>query len=197
MTPKQEERIRSKIKKLKAALAADKKQWGGFYHDGRGLRYEIPRLYIQIGDYTGGLRYVNWFNKNFPDDAGFPYFLFEWAIILFKTGRIKQAEKKAFQAFCRNTYMFDKFFGNPIKPIDKLESSNLDTPEFAKKYFEYSANQEELADFATWLRELISTEKFSGLCKRFIDAYARLKTEHDPEVRHYLVRIDRQLESEL
>lgn len=197
MTPKQEERIRAKIKKLKAALAADKRYWRGFYHDGQGLRYEIPRLYVKIADYTGGLRYMNWFNKNFPDDAGFPDFLFEWAIILFKTKRIKLAEKATFRAFCKNTYMFDKFFGRPITPIDKLESSNLASPEFAEKYFEYSANQEELADFAIWLSEVISTEKFVKICERYIDAYTRLQTETDPEVRHYLVRIHHQLESEL
>lgn len=33
MTPKQADRIRNKIKKIKAALAADKKRWGGYYHD--------------------------------------------------------------------------------------------------------------------------------------------------------------------
>jgi len=30
------------IKKIKAALSADKKYWGGHYHDGQGLRYIPP-----------------------------------------------------------------------------------------------------------------------------------------------------------
>jgi len=30
MTPRQQEAARNKIKKIKAALAADKKRWGGF-----------------------------------------------------------------------------------------------------------------------------------------------------------------------
>lgn len=64
MTPKQEERIKNKIKKVKAALSADKKRGGGQYHDGQGLRYYPPQLYIELKDYTGGLRYFNWFNKN-------------------------------------------------------------------------------------------------------------------------------------
>lgn len=38
MTTKQVERIKEKIKRLKAALARDKKQWGGYYHDGQGNR---------------------------------------------------------------------------------------------------------------------------------------------------------------
>ncbi len=85
MTPKQQERIKNKIQKVKAALSADKKHWGGQYHDGQGLRY------------------FNWFNKNFSDDSGYPDFLFEWTIILFKTGRLKEAEKKAFETFRSNT----------------------------------------------------------------------------------------------
>ena len=39
MTAKQEEKIKNKIKKIKVALAEDKKRWGGYYHDGQGLRY--------------------------------------------------------------------------------------------------------------------------------------------------------------
>jgi hypothetical protein len=46
MTPKQVERVKKKIINVKAALAADKKYWGGEYHDGRGLRYIPPQLYI-------------------------------------------------------------------------------------------------------------------------------------------------------
>ena len=44
MTPKQIERVKTKIKRIKAALAADKKHWGGFFHDGQGLRYIPPQL---------------------------------------------------------------------------------------------------------------------------------------------------------
>jgi len=85
MTPKQVERIKTKIKRIKAELAADKKHWGGYYHGGRGLWYLPPALYVQIADYTGGLRYINWFEKHFPDDSAYAKFFFECAIILFKT----------------------------------------------------------------------------------------------------------------
>ena len=82
MTDKQVERVRKKIEKFKKALAADKKFWGGEYHDGGGIRYIITEQYIKIQDYKGGLRYLNWFHKTFPDDGGFPVFLFEWTFIL-------------------------------------------------------------------------------------------------------------------
>lgn len=197
MTSKQEERIKNKIKKIKAALAADKKYWGGYYHDGQGLRYAPPQLYIQLGDFTGGLRYFNWFNKNFPDDVGFPDFLFEWTIILFKTGRLKEAEKKAFITFKSNTYLFDKFFDRPINGIEKFERSNLDLAEFAEKYFNYSHTQDQLTDFAEWLENLIKTKKFTQLMQKYIEISIRLETESDVEIREYLIRQTYLLENEI
>lgn len=197
MTLKQEERIKNKIKKVKAALSADKKRWGGQYHDGQGLRYYPPQLYIELNDFTGGLRYFNWFNKNFPDDSGYPDFLFEWTIILFKTGKLKDAEKKAFETFRSNTYLFDIFFGRQVMKINKWEGSNLQTQEFADNQFCYNSKQDNLADFSEWLDKFIATEKFILLSNKYLDIRQRLKTERDSETRHYLIQQERQLENEL
>lgn len=197
MTPKQEERIRKKIKRIKAALAADKKMWGGYHHDGSGLRYSIPALYVKIGDYSGGLRYFTWFNKYFPNDAGYPDFLFEWTLILFKTKRIKEAERKAFQTFCSNVYVFDKFFGKEILPIDKWEGSNVDTVAYAHTYFNYSASQGDLSDFAEWLKEFISSDRFLRFREKYIDIQKQLKIVEDYEKRSALIEKEHQLIDEL
>lgn len=197
MTPKQQERIKSKIKKIKAALAADKKYWGGEYHDGQGLRYLPPQFYLQLGDFSGGLRYFNWFNKNFPEDSCYPDFLFEWTIILFKTGRLKEAEKKAFETFRSNTYLFDNFFGRQVTKIEKWEGSNLQTQDFADNHFYYKSKQDNLADFSEWLDKFIATEKFIHLCNKYLDIQKRLVTENDTETRHYLIQHERQLVNEL
>ena len=136
------------------------------------------------------------FDKSFPDDSGFPDFLFEWTIILFKTGKTKDAEKKAFQTFCSNTYLFDKYFGRQIIPIDKWEGSNLEIPAFTK-YLDYSSEQKELADFTKWLDTFLSTQDFINRSNKYIDIQKRLKTEHDEETRHYLVKAASQLEQSL
>ena len=99
MTPKQEERIRIKIAKIKKALAADKRFWGGEYHDGRGYRYLQPALYLQLKDYKGAQRYFNWFAKTFEEDAGYPIFLFEWTVTFFKNNKLKEAEKRLWKHF--------------------------------------------------------------------------------------------------
>ncbi len=151
------------------------------------------RYFIQLADYSGGLTYLKWFDKNFPDDSGFPEFLFEWTIILFKTGKTREAEKKAFQTFCSNPYWFDKFFSRPIKPVDMWHSSNLTTSDYTEA-LDYSSKQADLADFSDWLDKFISTENFVNRGNKYIDIYRRLKTETDKEMRHYLVRQAFQLE---
>jgi hypothetical protein len=192
---KQAERLRKKIADIKRKLAAEKKKFG-CYDDSGGKRYRPLKYFIQLGDYAGGLAYLKWFTKNFPDDSGFPVFLFEWTIILFKSGKIKDAERKAFQTFCANTYMFDKFFARPIAPVDKLEGSNWEGPSILGS-FDYNSEQTDLADFADWLGKFISSEPFVGLSGKYIDICRRLNTEDDIETRGYLIKHARQLKASL
>lgn len=124
MTPKQAERIQAKITKIKKELAADKRRWGGFYDDSRGLRYLSPTLYLKLEDYTGVLRHFNWFAKNFPDDMGCPIFLFEWTITLFKTKKIALAEQKAMETFQANTHLLNAFLLRPPHGRNIREWSN-------------------------------------------------------------------------
>lgn len=185
MTEKQKEKVQIKIASIRSTLADERKRYGG-YDDSRGLRYQPTALYIKIGDYAGGLTYLRWFNKNFPDDYGFPDFLLEWTIILFKNGKIKDAQQKAFKTFCSNTYVFDKFFGKPVVPIEKQEYSSTELPEFAE-YLKYTHSQPELSDFAVWLSALVASAQFQTLSQKFIDVHVRLKTEKDRETRTYLI----------
>ena len=191
MTPKQIERTQLKIKKIRAALAAEKRKFG-CYDDSRGMRYMPPHLFIKIEDYKGALVYFRWFKKNFSDDAGFPDFLFEWTLILYKNGKLKDAEQKAIETYFSNTYLFDKFFGREIIPIEKYEYSNVSTPDFMQ-YFTYSSEQVEFADFSEWLMEFENSELFQTKKEKFIEINKRLLHEEDTEMRGYLLSQLRQL----
>ncbi len=195
MTPKQIEKAKKKISDIKRTLTAEKRKFG-CYDDSRGLRYLPTKYFIQLADFSGGLTYSKWFDKNFPDDAGFPEFLFERTIILFKTGNLKEAEQTAFKTFCSNPYWFDKFFGRPITPLDMWHCSNLARPEYTDA-LEYSSTQADLLDFSEWLDKLISTDDFTSRSNKYVDIYRKLKTETDKEMRQYLVRHAFQLEQGL
>lgn len=192
MTPNQIERTQIKIKKIRAALAAEKRKFG-CYDDSRGMRYLPPELFIKIKDYKGGLVYLRWFKKNFPDDIGFPDFLFEWTLILFKNDKLKDAEQKAIETYFSNSYLLDKFFGREILPIKKYEYSNVSGPEFVK-YFNYSSSQKELSDFSEWLKQFEKSKRFQEIKEKYIEINKRLLHEDDFEKRSYLLSQLRQLQ---
>lgn len=176
MTPKQIERIQKKIKDIRKALYDEKRMYGG-YHDGRGLRYATLGRYIKINDYKGGLTYLRWFMKNFPDDIGMPDFLFEWTIILYKNGKTKEAESKAIHTYFEAPFLYDKFFERPLEL-----SQNMEIKDFAF----YSKNQKGLADFAEWLTGVEKSEIFQKAISNYKRLNKLLETEKDIEKRGYL-----------
>lgn len=186
MTEKQIERIKMKIDKYKKALARDKKMWGGQHHDGQGIRYVITAEYIKIADYNTGLKYLKWYNKNFPDDSGYPIFLFEASLILFKCNKLKEAEEMAHRTFFSNTYLFDKFLEKETLKFEKNESSNWET-ESLKKYFYYSKNNIEFADFANWCETILTSQDFLDKSKEFLEIEQKLVTEPVGPTRSKLV----------
>jgi hypothetical protein len=194
LPPKQADRLREQIAGVKRRLASEKRRFGD-YDDSGGYRYLPPKLYVQLSDYAGGLRYTRWFDKNFGDDIGYPDFLFEWTILLFKNGRLQEAERKAVQAYCCNTYLFDKFFGRPVVPRGMWEGSNLEMPYLAE-LLPYSSQQPELADFATWLGQVERTEKFAAFAARFVSLGQQLKVADGYETRRALLDERRALETE-
>lgn len=187
MTPKQEDRIRNKIARIRKELAADKKRWGGFYDDSGGRRYLPPEQFIKLRDYKGGLRYLRWFSRTFPDDIGYPIFLFEWTIILFKTGNLKEAENKALQTYFENTYLFDTFLRKPLTVTGKRGNSNWQTVELAE-ILTYSENDTEFADFAVWLEHFLNGEKFNAFADELMEIDRKLETEPVGELRTELVK---------
>lgn len=192
MTEKQQERIRLKIKRIKSELAADKKRWGGFYDDSRGLRYLPLELYIKLDDYSGGKRYINWFYKNFPDDGAFPTFLFECSFILYQTNNKIEAQKKLFELFTSNIYVIDKFLGQEIFPKELNQSSNLSDIEYLE-YFQYAGAQEKFMSYAEWITETISKEKFKRACNDFVHLEQLLFKEKEYEKRVEIIAKRQQL----
>ncbi len=178
---------------IKKMLAADKRKHG-FYDDSRGLRYLPPSLYIKIEDYAGGLKYLKWFEKNFPDDIGMPDFLFEWTFILFKSNKLKEAERKLYQTFFSNTYLVDTFLGKPLIPVEKWEGSNLESPAYTQ-FLDYNRDEPLFADFAVWLDRLMNTAEFKKISDEYISLHKRLKYERDQELRGYLLAQIRILEN--
>ena len=185
MTPKQADRLKKKITDIRRVLAAEKRKFG-WYDDSRGLRYFPTKYYIQLGDVAGGLTYTRWFAKNFPDDAGFPDFLFEWLVILFKNGKIKEAEQKAIETFCADIHLLNSFLGRPHAVSEPWEDEPT-LEDSSAEYFDSLRTQIPLSVFAEWLTGFTATERFLASAGKYVDLRQQLHGEHDLEQRRNLV----------
>ena len=186
MTPKQAERLRQKITAIRRALVDEKKKFGA-YDDSRGLRYLPSRYYVQLGDFKGGLTYLRWFQKNFPDDAGFPDFLFEWTLILFQSHKLRDAARKAMETYRADIHLLDAFLGRPGTPVEPWEQVALDAEAYAS-YCAALGGQADLTAFAEWLGALVVSEAFLANSSQFLDLHRQLHGETDPAKRHLLVQ---------
>lgn len=186
MTPKQAERLRQKITVIRRTLAAEKKKFGA-YDDSRGLRYFPTRYYVQLGDFKGGLIYLRWFHRNFPDDAGFSDFLFEWTLILFQNGKLRDAAQKAMDTYRADIHLLDAFLRRPSTPVEPWEQVALDAESYTS-YFATMGEQFDLTAFAEWLGALTVSEAFRASSSQFLNLHRQLHGETDPARRHSLVQ---------
>lgn len=192
MTEKQIERIRTKITRVKRALTADKKRWGGYYDDSAGLRYATPGLYLKIRDFKGAMNYFRWFAKNFPDDCCYGEFLLEWSLTLFMLGKIEDARQKVTEAYLRDTRVLNKFLGREVAMVDEtIDSYERDWS--AVQVLGYSAEEKDWADFAVWLEVLLTSEPFQSLSKEYLEIQRQLQAESDPAKRSNLCDMKRVL----
>jgi len=185
MTPKQAARLRQQIAAIRRTLAAEKKKFGA-YDDSRGLRYLPTRYYVQLADFAGGLTYTRWFAKNFPDDAGFPDFLFEWTLLLFETGKLAQAEQQAFATFCADRQLFDHLLARPLTPPESWEEAPLPSASYAA-YFTNLGPPPKLAAFAQWLAAWMSTARFTSRAAQYVSLQQQVQAAPDRTTRHALL----------
>lgn len=172
MTPKQIERVQNKIKRIRKEIYEEKRLYGG-YHDGRGLRYIPFELYLKLQDFNGGLTYLQWFSKTFPDDIAMPEIMLMSSLIYYKNGKSRDAEKKALQAYFADPDTFDVFIDRPIK---KDNDSNFDLNTI-KDFFTEIKTQNDLTDFQNWLIDFEKTETF----KTYVTSYKDLNSNRDNE----------------
>jgi len=181
MTPKQKERIQNKIKKIRKEIYEEKKLWGG-YHDGRGLRYIPFELYLKIQDYKGGLTYLRWFTKTFPDDIAMPTIMLMSSLIYFKNNKIKDAEKKALQTFFADSFVLDYFID---RIVQKESDSNFDINAL-KEFFIDLEKQNDLTDFKKWLGVFEKSEIFIKYKTEYLELHEQQDNENNQDVRDSL-----------
>jgi hypothetical protein len=180
MTEKQIDKVKLKIKEQRAALVAEKRLYGGF-HDGRGRRYYIADLYIQIADYKGAISYKKWFDKNFPDDIGDAMMSLNWSIAYHGFDKLKDAEIYAIDTAFQNIYLHGLLLDRVVDKIDMFESGYdiLDYTETHLKDFKKLTTK----SYLDWLAGFMETDDYKVPVNRFIAISKLLVDENERKKR--------------
>lgn len=156
-------------------------------NDSAGRRYTILNLYVSIADYKGASVYLRWFFKNFPDDAGFPFFWVEACMTYFYNKKLDQARSMAFNAFACNPHIWEVFFTGTATEVEGIKpSSNWEGLQLALQ-LPYRANQEQYVDFSSWLQDCLVEPKMQELIQTFFDLNLKLSTTPVGPLRTLLV----------
>jgi hypothetical protein len=191
MTEKQIEKIKIKIKQIRAALTAEKRLYGGF-HDGNGRRYYISDLYLQIADYKGAITYKKWFDKNFPDDIGDAMISMNWSIAYHGLGKTKEAEVYTIHTSFQNIYLHGFLLDRSVERIDIYEPG-YDLLEYTKSQIK-EFRKVVTKSYLDWLSGFVETDVYKIPINRFIAISKLLKDESDPKSRIKLYDAIRDLE---
>ena len=189
LTTAKKNQILRKIEKYKKALRKEKTMFKA-YHDGGGYRYTIAELYFELGDYKQTNRYLNWFDKNFPNDTKYAYFDLGKAVTKFELGKEKECKLSTIDLNQHNTYLIDLFLGNEIVDQNKYEWIESESLKWAQeKREEYQALMTD--GYIVWLKKFIKTDIYVSWYKRFISIKRLLKGMEVSEERTELLDAER------
>lgn len=192
MTEKQIDKIKLSIKKHRAALAAEKRLYGGF-DDSAERRYYISDLYLRIADYKGAIIYKKWFDINFPDDIGSPLMSLNWSIAFYSLDKINETKIYTIDTAFQNIYIHELLLDKEVSRIDMYEHG-YDMLDFAKKMIK-DCKKVSTQSYLNWLKNFMETEEYKDPINKIIALSKLLKDEYDSEKRVELLEQVRELET--
>ncbi len=192
MPQSEEQKIRSRLRSYERKLEKEKKEYG-FYRDGAGKRYQIAPHYLLLGDDDGALTAFQWFEKEFPDDAGKPDHLLCWSLALHRAGNEVGAAKKLRQTMHSNLYMVPHLLGSPIAELDIWHGSSDAEPSYVE-YVPEAYLQLWTEAEREWASGLYQSPGFQSVRARYIEIARALDTTPPGPERSRLVKEMHELE---
>jgi hypothetical protein len=138
------------------------------------------------------MRYIRWFEKNFPNDGAYGLFLFEWAILLFKTGKTKECQEKIADTFKSNCFLIDTFLERELIVIEMTDYLEWQMTSLTK-YFTYRHGDPALLDFGVWLMEFVESQAYRSFVTKYLELEIQLRATSAGPLRSKLLEEQRSL----
>jgi hypothetical protein len=181
----EKQKIRSRLRSYERKLQKEKNEYG-FYRDGAGKRYQVGPHYMLLGDDDGALAAFQWFEKEFPDDAGEPGHLLCWSLALHRAGNEIGAAKKLRQTMLSNLYLVPHLLGSPIAELHVWHGSSDAEPGYIEcipeAYLQIWTKEER-----DWASGLYRSPGFQSVRARYIEISRALATTRPGPERSRLV----------
>jgi len=189
--PDTEQKLRRKISSYKSALSKEKLTHD-FIRDCSGKRYLLFSMYYVLDELDKSKEYLDWFSREFPDDAGEPIQMICWSLILHRMGQGNEAKQKLAETMLTNLYIIPNALGEKVQEYDIWHPSN-----FSEIYYLGELPCEVRSAISVseiqWLGELYESFEFRRIRKRYVEIFHALKHEKSYAARSKLLDESRDL----
>ena len=189
MTTAKQNQILRKIEKYKKALRKEKAMFKA-YHDGGGYRYAIAELYFELGDFKQTNRYLNWFDKNFPNDGRYAYYDLGKATTKLELGKTVESKIATIELNRHNTYLIDLLIGNEIADQNKYEWMDSESLTWAQQQLAEHRNLV-TETYIAWLSAFVKEDVYTSWYTRLISIKKLLKGMEVSSERSDLLKAER------
>jgi len=171
--PKTEKTLKKRIASYKASLLKEKREYG-HVNDGAGKRYLLFPMYLVLNSTKESQDYIDWYEKEFPDDAGEPIQKLCWALMLRRIGKETEARRMLAEAMLANLYILPKVLGKRIAAYDIWHSSS-DAQINYVEYMPHEALGSLTEEDIQWISHEYESLDFQRIRKRYVEIYQKLK----------------------
>lgn len=183
--PKTENALRKRISSYKASILKEKREFG-HVNDGAGKRYLLFPMYLALSSTEEAQDYIEWYEKEFPDDVGEPIQKLCWALILRRIGKEAEARKMLAETMLANLYVIPKVLGQQIAAYDMWHPSS-DAQMHYVEYMPHAVMASVTEAEVRWISHEYESLDFQRIRKRYIEIYQKLKGIKDVAERKQLL----------
>ena len=189
--PDTDRKLRNRISSYMSSMMKEKRQFGSV-RDGAGKRYLMFWFNFVLNDTRTAEEYMEWYQKEFPDDSGEPIQKLCWALTLLRLNRENDAMKMLGKTMLSNLYLIPTLIGRSIQEYEIWHPSNYDCAD----YVDYIPT--EVVDSITeaeiqWMSQIYDSNEFRGIRQRYIEIWGMLKNTREYDKRTRLLEESKRL----
>ncbi len=184
MLTDEQKKYRERANRARRALFKEREKFGAT-SDGSGKRYQVCIYFVLSGAPEKATEFLDWFEKEFPDDVGEPAFLLYAALAYYRVGSPGKAQEHLLNSMLSNIYLLPYLFSRPLPEQDIWHSSNWAQPSYIEEIEEFL--EEPTSQEREWFKELFDGELFTGIRHRYIETFHALQHAHGLDSRRRIL----------